>query len=68
MSEHGSTTGDVVRTGKLMMNQANANIRRGPGNKNLGPSANRQGNPAGTVRDIAAKGGLKGPDKGAGGS
>lgn len=68
MSEHGSTTGDVVRTGKLMMNQANSNIRRGPGNKNLGPSANRQENPAGRVRGIAAQGGLKGPDKGAGGS
>jgi len=62
-----STTGDVVKTGKMMVAQANANTRRGPGVKNLGPSANKQGNPAGTVRGIAAKGGLKGPDKGAGG-
>lgn len=63
-----STTGDVVKTGKMMMDQANANTRRGPGVKNLGPSANRQENPASMVRSLAAQGGLKGPDKGAGGS
>lgn len=61
-----STTGDVVKTGKMMMNQANANTRRGPGVKNLGPTANRQGNPKGTVRGIAGKT-LKGPDLGGGG-
>lgn len=61
-----STTGDVVRTGKLMMAQANANFRRGPGNKNLGPSANRQANPQGTIRSTGQQ--VKGPDKGAGSS
>ncbi len=60
-----STTGDVVKTGKMMMNQANSNQRRGPGVKNIGPSANRQAHPAGTVRGLSSN--LKGPDKGVGG-
>ena len=59
-----STTGDVVKTGKLFMAQSQG-MRRGPSNKNLGPSANRQANPAPTIR--SASPGLKGPDKGAGG-
>ena len=61
-----STTGDVVKTGKLMMNQANANIRRGPGRKNLGPSANQQANPKDTIRSNAGRS-IKGPDLGGGG-
>lgn len=61
-----STAGSVVKTGRLMAGQANANIRRGPGVKNLGPSASRQSNPAGMVRSVAGKT-LRGPDKGAGG-
>jgi hypothetical protein len=55
-----------VKTGKLMTAQANANTRRGPGRKNLGPSAMRKPNPAAGVRSVAGKN-LKGPDKGAGG-
>ena len=66
MASDMSTAGSVVKTGKMMMDQANANMRRGPGIKNLGPSANRQSNPAGMVRSMAGKT-LRGPDKGAGG-
>ena len=66
MADHSSTTGDVVRTGRLFTDQANANIHRGPGNKNLGPSANKQANPTGMIRGMSPK--LMGPDKGAGGS
>lgn len=62
-----STTGDVVQTGKMMAAQASSNIRRGPGNKNLGPSANKQGNPKSTVRSLAGKS-IKGPDLGGGGA
>lgn len=61
-----STTGDVVKTGKLMTQQASGS-RRGPSNKNLSSSAARRPNPAGTVRAVAGKS-IKGPDKGAGGS
>ncbi len=61
-----STTGDVVRTGRLMVNQANSGIRRGPGVKNLGPTANRKSNPQGTIRSTGQQ--VKGPDKGAGSS
>jgi len=65
MANMTSTTGDVIRTGKLMVAQANSGMRRGPSQKNLGPSASRQANPAGMVRGMSP--GLKGPDKGAGG-
>ena len=41
--------------------------RRGPSNKNLGPSAARKPNPAPQVRSMGGMN-LKGPDKGAGGS
>lgn len=64
MADHRSNT--VIETGKLMMQQANANIRRGPGVKNLGPTAAKQANPAPMVRGMSP--GLKGPDKGAGSS
>ena len=60
-----STKGNVVATGKMMARQANANMRSGPGRKNLGPSASRQGNPASTVRATGQQ--VRGPDKGAGG-
>lgn len=59
-----STTGDVVKTGKMMMRQASGS-RRGPSNKNLGPSRVSRPNPAGMVRSMSKN--LKGPDKGAGG-
>jgi len=61
-----STTGDVVKTGKLFAAQSHANQQRGPGNKNLGPSAKRQANPQGTIRSTGQQ--VKGPDKGAGSS
>jgi len=64
MADHSSSTGDVVRTGRMFMQQANSNIRRGPGNKNLGPTANKQPNPAGMIRGMSPK--LMGPDKGGG--
>ncbi len=59
-----STTGDVVKTGKMMARQSQG-MRRGPSNKNLGPSRVSRPNPAGEVRSKSP--GLKGPDKGAGG-
>ncbi len=62
-----STTGDVVKTGKMFAAQSKSNQRRGPGVKNLGPSAARKPNPAPQVRSMGGKN-LKGPDKGAGGS
>jgi len=61
-----STTGDVVKTGRMMVAQANANTRSGPGIKNLGPSASKQANPKSTVRSIAGRN-IKGPDLGGGG-
>lgn len=60
-----STMGTVVKTGKMMTQQSQGS-RRGPSNKNLGPSAARRPNPAPTVRGIAGRS-IKGPDKGAGG-
>jgi len=66
MSSDGSTAGTVVKTGRLMVNQANSGIRRGPGHKNLGPTAKKQANPTGTIRALSSN--LMGPDKGAGGS
>ncbi len=60
-----STTGDVVRTGKMFAAQSRSNQVRGAGVKNLGPSANRQASPTGTIRGLSPS--LKGPDKGAGG-
>ena len=61
-----STTGDVVRTGKMFAAQSHANQRRGPSNKNLGPTANRKPNPQGTIRSTGQQ--VRGPDKGAGSS
>ena len=56
----------VVETGKKMMAMSHMNQQRGPGVKNLGPSAARKPNPAPMVRSMNSS--LKGPDKGAGGS
>ncbi len=60
-----STTGDVVKTGKMMAQQSQG-FRRGPSNKNLGPSRVSRPNPRPQIR--APQGNLKGPDKGTGGS
>jgi hypothetical protein len=59
--------GKVVEVGKAMAAQSHANQRRGPGRKNLGPSAMKKPNPASQVRSMGGMN-LKGPDKGAGGS
>lgn len=56
----------VVEVGKAMAAQSHANQHRGAGVKNLGPNAVRKPNPASMVRSMSP--GLKGPDKGAGGS
>ncbi len=56
----------VIETGKKMMQMSRQNQQRGPGVKNLGPSAVKKPNPAPMVRSMSP--GLKGPDKGAGGS
>ena len=61
-----STTGDVVKTGKMFAAQSHMNQQRGPGNKNLGPSAARRPNEASTIRSMSKRGGKKGPDHGAG--
>ncbi len=63
MADH-SSTGDVVKTGKLMIARSQG-ARRGPGNKNLGPNRVPRPNPTGTVRSLAGKF-LRGPDKGTG--
>ncbi|MCK5641929.1 MAG: hypothetical protein KAJ19_14090 [Gammaproteobacteria bacterium] len=57
----------VIEAGKKALAQSHQNQRRGPGLKNLGPSAVRKPNPASEVRSLGGKN-LKGPDKGAGGS
>lgn len=57
-------TNTVIETGKKMMAMSHQNQRRGPGNKNLGPSANRKPNPQGTIRSTGQQ--VRGPDKGAG--
>jgi len=56
----------IIEAGMKMAAQSHANQRRGPGVKNLGPSAMKKPNPAPMVRGMSP--GLKGPDKGAGGS
>lgn len=56
----------VVEVGMKMAAQSRMNQHRGAGVKNLGPSAKKQANPASMVRSMSP--GLKGPDKGAGGS
>ena len=62
-----STTGDVVKTGKMFADQSKRNQRRGPSNKNLASGATRRPNAAPTIRSISMRGGKKGPDHGAGG-
>lgn len=57
---------NVIAEGKRMIAASHQNQRRGPGVKNLGPSAAKRPNPAPMVRGMSP--GLKGPDKGAGGS
>ncbi len=56
----------VIEAGKKMAAQSHMNQQRGPGQKNLGPSANRQANPQSTIRSTGQQ--VKGPDKGAGSS
>lgn len=56
----------VVEAGMKMAAQSRMNQQRGPGVKNLGPNAVRKPNPAPMIRGMSP--GLKGPDKGAGGS
>ena len=56
----------VIEAGMKAKAQSHMNQRRGPGQKNLGPSAAGRPNPAGSVRGMSPN--LKGPDKGAGGS
>jgi len=56
----------VIETGMKMAAQSRMNQQRGPGRKNLGPTAMKRPNPAPMVRSMSP--GLKGPDKGAGGS
>jgi len=58
-----STTGDVVKTGRMFAAQSAQN-RRGPGNKNLGPTAAKKANPAPSIRGTGQQ--VRGPDKGAG--
>lgn len=60
-----SHTGDVVETGKMAIAQSKDRVRRGPGNKNLGPVRVAQPNPTGVVGSLAGKF-LRGPDKGTG--
>ena len=57
----------MVEVGMGMAAQSRKNQQRGPGVKNLGPSAARKPNPAPQVRSMGGMN-LKGPDKGAGGS
>ncbi len=59
-------TNTVVETGRKMMQMSHQNQRRGPGVKNLGPSASRKPNPQGTIRSTGQQ--VRGPDKGAGSS
>ncbi len=54
----------VIEEGKRMVAMSHQNQRTGPSNKNLGPSANRQANPQGTIRSTGQQ--VRGPDKGAG--
>jgi hypothetical protein len=61
-----SVFGTVTKAGAAAKQMGNVD-RRGPGRKNLGPSAARKPNPAMQVRSMGGKN-LKGPDKGAGGS
>ncbi len=58
--------GKMVEAGMKMAAQSRMNQQRGEGRKNLGPSAMKRPNPAPMVRGMSP--GLKGPDKGAGGS
>ena len=57
---------DATQVGMKMAAQSRMNQQRGPGRKNLGPSAVRKPNPAPMFRSMSPN--LKGPDKGAGGS
>ena len=57
---------DATQVGMKMAAQSRMNQQRGPGVKNLGPSAAKKPNPAAQVRGMSPA--LKGPDKGAGGS
>ena len=56
----------VIEKGKKMMSMSHQNQQRGPGNKNLGPTAARRPNEASTIRSMSKRGGKKGADHGAG--
>lgn len=60
----GRAYGDVVTAGRKTI-EGTGMDRRGPSNKNLGPSANRQASPKGAIRSTGQQ--VRGPDKGAGG-
>lgn len=56
--------GTVTKAGAAAKAES-AQTRRGPSNKNLGPSRVARPNPAGTIRSTVGSS-IKGPDKGAG--
>lgn len=60
----GRAYGNLAAAGRASMGAGKMD-RRGPSNKNLGPSASRQANPKGAIRSMGQQ--VKGPDKGAGG-
>ena len=60
----GKAYGDVVTAGRSSA-QAGRVTRRGPGNKNLGPSRVSRPNPRPMIRSTGQQ--VKGPDKGTGG-
>lgn len=61
----GRAYGNVVNAGRqTKATSTGAGLRRGPSNKNLGPSANRKSNPAGSIKSTGQM--VKGPDQGAG--
>ena len=60
-----STTGDVVKTGKMFAAQSHSNMRQGAGVKNLGPNASKRPNESTHIKAIAGRT-IKGPDLGGG--
>jgi hypothetical protein len=63
----GRAYGNLMAAGRATVATANgAGLRRGPSNKNLGPSRVSKPHPAPSIRSTAGKA-IKGPDKGAGG-
>ena len=60
----GRAYGNVMRAGAANFAASKQNQRRGPSNKNLGPSRVARPNPAGAISSTGQQ--VKGPDKGAG--